>query len=189
MKKCTIVFVILPLLLTVLLSGCTEKTSIKEIYQKVAVIDYVDRTITYDSDIYHYEYAHNKLILTYPNDTVCMLYNRDSFITIEWQSIAGHDNEVKAVYDQGYLHPNVIMYQVLEAPPSPMAPSKETNASPLRGILVVLIGGVIVFFPKAVWYIKSGWRYKDAEPSEVAIIVHRLSGVVAIVAGLVWMIT
>lgn len=188
MKK-NIAFLLLILTLsTMLLTACTDETAIKQVYQKVAVINYTDRTITYDGVTYHYEYSHNKLKLVYPNETICTLYNRDSFISMDWQYSENQGEDVKAVYELGYLHPNVIMYQILEAPPTSKPEKAEAIESSFGGVFVIFIGAFIVFFPKTVWLMKDGWRKKEAQPSNTAIIMHRVSGIVAILAGLIWLV-
>ena len=52
-------------------------------------------------------------------------------------------------------------------------------------ILLLLIVGVInTAWPQAAWYLETGWKIKDAEPSELALGVNRVVGVVLlIVAG------
>ena len=39
--------------------------------------------------------------------------------------------------------------------------------------------------PRAAWYLSYGWRYKDAEPSDAALVVARLGGAAAITAGVI----
>lgn len=59
------------------------------------------------------------------------------------------------------------------------------SGSVLAGLLLILFGAVGVVEPKAIWYLNSGWRYKDAEPSDLALLVHRFGGGVAAVVGLI----
>lgn len=53
------------------------------------------------------------------------------------------------------------------------------------GFLLILIGLFNLITPETSWYLKYGWRYKDAEPSEAAIVFGRIGGVVAILIGIV----
>lgn len=43
-------------------------------------------------------------------------------------------------------------------------------------VLLLVMGGVCVFAPRYSWYLSFGWRYKNAEPSDVALNVSRVSG-------------
>ena len=37
--------------------------------------------------------------------------------------------------------------------------------------------------PHTAWYWSYGWRYKNAEPSDLALTAERIGGVIAIVVG------
>jgi hypothetical protein len=50
--------------------------------------------------------------------------------------------------------------------------------------LFIIIGALNVIFPKASWYMKSGWQFKNAEPSDLALIMIRVGGIIAIVVGI-----
>lgn len=54
---------------------------------------------------------------------------------------------------------------------------------PLIGLLLILLGAVGTAFPKAMWYLSRGWHYKNAEPSDLSLLSHRLGGVVMAVLG------
>lgn len=53
------------------------------------------------------------------------------------------------------------------------------------GILLIVLGGVGAAAPRALWYIGYGWRYKDVEPSNMALLVNRVSGIIGIVLGII----
>lgn len=51
---------------------------------------------------------------------------------------------------------------------------------------VVLLGGIIgLAAPKVIWWLTTGWRIKDAEPSDFALIVYRIIGGLVIIAGII----
>lgn len=52
--------------------------------------------------------------------------------------------------------------------------------------LLIVIGLWNVISPESAWYASSGWRYKDAEPSDDALYVHRVAGGFAIFLGVIW---
>ena len=39
--------------------------------------------------------------------------------------------------------------------------------------------------PRAAWALSYGWRFKDAEPSEAALVVNRVCGGALVLLGLV----
>lgn len=60
---------------------------------------------------------------------------------------------------------------------------------PFVGFLL-LVGGVFsAAFPYAAWYGSIGWKIRDAEPSEAALAMNRVGGVVAVVIGLIVMVS
>lgn len=58
----------------------------------------------------------------------------------------------------------------------------------LFGLIFIAIGIVNIAFPKASWYMKYGWQFKNAEPTEAALIMSRIGGVLAVVIGLIILI-
>ena len=52
------------------------------------------------------------------------------------------------------------------------------------GLILIILGIVAIINPKLSWYLSWGWRFKDVEPSEAALIAARLSGVIFVLFGL-----
>lgn len=50
-------------------------------------------------------------------------------------------------------------------------------------LLLIFIGLVGAIFPEAIWFLSIGWRLRDAEPSNLALGVHRFSGIVITIIG------
>ncbi len=53
------------------------------------------------------------------------------------------------------------------------------------GFILIIVGILNIAFPKAMWMISDGWKFRDAEPSDAAIAMHRFGGVVGIFIGIV----
>ncbi|BBI34186.1 DUF6199 family natural product biosynthesis protein [Cohnella abietis] len=53
----------------------------------------------------------------------------------------------------------------------------------LLPVLFIILGAVGVFFPRISWYLGIGWQFKNAEPSTAALVSARISGILAIAAG------
>jgi hypothetical protein len=51
-------------------------------------------------------------------------------------------------------------------------------------LMFLLIGVLNIVFPRAAWFMKYGWQYKNAEPSQMAIISARIGGIIAVVIGI-----
>ncbi len=54
-------------------------------------------------------------------------------------------------------------------------------------LLLIGMGAVMVLAPQTVWLLRYGWQFRDAEPSSLALGVSRASGVVVILAGIVFL--
>ncbi|MDF2715470.1 MAG: hypothetical protein K0R28_2395 [Paenibacillus sp.] len=50
--------------------------------------------------------------------------------------------------------------------------------------LFIGIGLLNLLFPKTAWFWNIGWQFKNAEPSEAAILMGRIGGILAIGIGL-----
>ena len=55
----------------------------------------------------------------------------------------------------------------------------------LFGLFMIIIGAVNALFPETGWHMSEGWKFKNAEPSEEALLWGRLGGIVCIVIGIV----
>ena len=52
------------------------------------------------------------------------------------------------------------------------------------GILILLAVGIFnTVSPYTAWYLECGWRYENAEPSEMALGMARFGGIVALVVA------
>lgn len=52
------------------------------------------------------------------------------------------------------------------------------------GLLLIPLGVLQAVFPQAFWFINHGWKFKDAEPSELALGLGRAGGVLVAIIGL-----
>lgn len=65
-----------------------------------------------------------------------------------------------------------------------MNASREYSGRPLLGLVLIALGLWYTLSPRSAWYLSWGWRYKDAEPSDAALVVSRISGVLVILFGI-----
>lgn len=61
--------------------------------------------------------------------------------------------------------------------------SRLSSGNPI-GLLFIFIGLFGFAFPHAAWYLEFGWKLRDAEPSEFALIAHRVGGAFIVLIGL-----
>lgn len=54
----------------------------------------------------------------------------------------------------------------------------------LIGLFCIIAGLINAISPETGWYLSRGWQYKDAEPSEAALLWGRAGGVIAILIGI-----
>lgn len=52
------------------------------------------------------------------------------------------------------------------------------------GVLLIAVGLFNLLAPEQAWYFSKGWQFKDAEPSDGALYMGRISGVVIIILGI-----
>ena len=54
-------------------------------------------------------------------------------------------------------------------------------------IIVFVIGIWNILLPYSAWYLHSGWKYKDSEPTEFALAMYRVGGVVSVIVSVaIW---
>ncbi len=65
---------------------------------------------------------------------------------------------------------------------------QEENSIPwgrkLLGVVLILAGGLWVANPEWDWFLRRGWMYKDAEPSEAYLGITRFSGILLLLVGI-----
>ena len=73
---------------------------------------------------------------------------------------------------------------VLSERRSHMNPYIGSGFGGLGGLLLIALGLIDLIVPKVSWYLGYGWRYKDAEPSDAALVFARMGGAIAIAIGI-----
>lgn len=56
--------------------------------------------------------------------------------------------------------------------------------SAVFAVIVILIGIFNLVAPDAAWELSRGWQFKDAEPSDAALVAARIGGGVTILIGI-----
>ena len=152
----------------VLLCACGREP-LSPVYEKNGyTVDTEAQTITKGADVIRYSFGGNgKVTFTYPDNTTTSWSQNGTgtsslfFDTDRWPSAW----ELMDVLDRDDL------------------PQRRTG-NPL-GLLLIPLGILQAVFPQAFWFVNHGWKYKDAEPSELALGLGRVGGAVIALIGLI----
>lgn len=182
MKKQFTVLVITALLLFSLCacSSASETTSSDSTYtivnnEKIFTVDKDNHTIFDGTHTYKYSFSGDsstyKINITYPNGSTYFWNYSGSFGTGGWS-----DDYNEELYIDGSTLCDVVLAK------APKATNSENN---FAGIFLICVGIFNAAFPKAAWFMGHGWRYKNAEPSELALAMPRVAGIIAVIAGII----
>ena len=171
MKRIIVIF----LLAALLLSGCAPEETVHTVTLNRNGIDYAftvdteNRTISDGQYTYTYTVNGDHTTITYPNGARYYWTQNGMFGSGGWDD---H-------YDpQTYTDGDMLIDVMDETTPEP----KKGNF--LVGLLLAALGAFHTFAPYAAWYLSRGWLYKNAEPSDAALVLARISGVIMMVLGL-----
>jgi uncharacterized protein YjeT (DUF2065 family) len=92
-------------------------------------------------------------------------------------------NRYNGTFDGSYVAGDTLYSAIKKGISTPINPSK------LLVCLVCIVCGLIgIISPYTAWKMSIGWRFRDAEPSELALNMERLGGVIAIAIGVIVLI-
>ena len=152
----------------VLLCACGREP-VSTVYEKNGyTVDTEAQTITKGEDVIRYSFGSNgKVTFTYPDNT-----------TTSWSQNGTGTSSLFFDFDRwpGALD----RIDVLERDDLP----ERKTGNPL-GLLLIPLGILQAVFPQAFWFVNHGWKYRDAEPSELALGLGRVGGVLIDIIGLI----
>lgn len=165
----------LVLLLSLSLFGCAAKQTNYTVTMRGIqfTVDTVQKTITEGENVYHYTASGGSsfgVTITYPNGSTYSFSQSGGMGMSSWS-----DDYAEDVYT-----PGDILVDVLKAD----APKRLNPDKVLAGLILVAVGIFDVLAPKVSWYLGYGWRYKDAEPSDAALVFARIGGAIVIAIGI-----
>lgn len=179
MKRCLTILAVLMMLLT--LFACAKQSSTYTITKDNTEfrVDLEKNTISDETNTYQYEYSGNsssyRIVIIYPNGS-SYWYNKSGS--------AGNGGWSDDYDEDAYVNGDTLRDVVLAKAPKEVSPGKILGA-----LVLAALGVVDIACPKVTWYLGYGWRFKDAEPSEAALIFARIGGAVAIVLGVILLLS
>lgn len=139
---------------------------------KTYSVDQIERTITVDGYTCEFNVTHGgRFVVTYPDGST---YSVDS--DIGWGGSHSED------FDPDKYVSGDTLWKVLE---QDRPGTKQTSTHGGLGILLVIFGILEAAFPRVSWWLSHGWRFKNAEPSDLALGLGRMAGVIMILAGII----
>lgn len=167
-----IVLVLLTLLCCVTIIGCGQDSS--TVYEKDGyTIDFDAETITKGNDVYTFSISEHG-----NQSSIDIVYPNGATYFFQWNGNSGHGGWSNDYDPERYADGDFLMDLLSFDPPEPR------RGNPLAGLLVICFGLFDAISPRTAWYLSYGWRYKNAEPSDAALIIGRIGGIVCIVLGI-----
>lgn len=164
-----------------LLPACGKSTGDSNVYNveyggKTYTVNQNEQTISVDGYICEFD------VSSRGNTTdVTITYPDGSSWWQSWSNGSGHGGFSNDYDDSRYVS-GYTLWNVLERG-NPGSGNGSAHAG--LGILLVLFGVVEAVFPKGSWWLSHGWRYKNAEPSDLALGLGRAVGVGMILVGVI----
>ena len=146
----------------------------------VALAFHDDGIIRYGDETYTYSVSSLGVTIEYPNG---YLYTHsrqnDSQSSGQWSYPLDASGFVSAT-ELGYLDEGLLVAEIQSRT------GKSNFAPKLIATLLLLAAGIwLAIKPQTAWYMAEGWRFKNAEPSDAALGLYRVSGIVIAAMGVV----
>lgn len=113
---------------------------------------------------------------TYPDGSIWYCQSDNGGGSFGWSD--GYDPE-----SAGYLPGDTLEEMLVHNGPASSKNGVFKNIFP--ALLLIAAGAILLIAPRGVWYLETGWRFKGAEPSDMALAVNRFLGGVLLVVAIV----
>ena len=180
MKKSIAVF--FAALFLVSLCSCQKNESSAPSIDRVTIngteylADYTQNTITFDGHICSFDLSPQgdgvRLELTYPDGSTYW------WVESGQMGYGGWSDD----YDESRYVSGDVLRQVLKL--EEQSKQSESHGHPVPGLLLLVLGAFNALKPETAWMMEYGWRFKNAQPSDLALSANRLSGVLCILLGI-----
>ena len=137
------------------------------------VVDFQAGTITGEGEVYSFAIQGDSIRIDYPNGV---------YFVRTGSATAGYGPLDQPFSTAGYLSEDTL-FKALEGGDTEGG-WRPGSYAPLA-VLLLPLGIFSLAKPERAWYVSWGWRYKNAEPSDGALLAQQLEGVVLVVIGIV----
>lgn len=173
--------------LVLLLCSCQPAAQKVTLEGKDFTVDRDEGTITCEGEVYYFRItdgiAGKDVEFSYPDGSRCIYSWQNTNAAGMGFSGMSLDYDPEA---NGYV-PGDTLWAVLDlALEVGKAPVSVEN---IALVIIAVVGGAfLLFWPRLAWTLACGWRYKDAEPSTLALSLNRLWGGLALGSGTLYLL-
>ena len=143
------------------------------------VVDAENCTIFDDENVYQYTFSKSSsgynVKITYPDGSFYS-YNKEISGSISTGSGSWSDDYDEERYIDGQILCDLLIDH---------EPKDSKSVNPVLILVLIGVGIFFLAFPRAAWFLEYGWRYKDVEPSDVALGFQRAGGVFLIIFAVI----
>lgn len=158
-------------------TGCAKAPLISTADGKTLIFEDDNRTFKYIDEVYHYRVADNDIYITYPNGYIYSQNINSNAAAKSWDIPAGMP-EISSAEEIGYIDENYLVDAILKH----MRLKSEKSTTGIFAIIIAAAVGLWgIISPGSLWYVSYGWRYKNAQPTQAAIILNRIAGVILLI--------
>ena len=162
--------IIAAVLCAVLLCGCGRKPT-STVYEKDGwTVDTVAQTLTKNGDVIAYRISGNNVTFSYPDGTTSS-WNQSDSMGFGTSSLNFDVDRWPSAWE---------LMDMLERDDE-----RERGIGNPVGLLLIPFGILQAAFPRFFWFLSDGWKYRNAEPSDMAIGLGRVGGVIIAFIGLI----
>lgn len=180
-----VLFCLIPMLVLFLAPVCASEADSTYVVDRDGIsftVNPESRTITVDGYSYHYEVEtsgeQKTTTITYPNGATFY------WVQEEYVGYGGWSDD----YDPDTYMDGDILLDIVDQ----IRPAKEKIGDGIEINLMNVLIGLVVFVlgiftaanPEDAWYWSNGWRFKNAEPSDMALTMSQFGGIVMIIGGI-----
>lgn len=160
-------------------SSAQDSTYTVERNHQFFTVDTENSTISDETNLYRYDLSKSSsgyhITITYPDNSTYWLDAQYHEIATSLQS-GWSDN-----YDAERYVAGDTLCDVLEEE----MPTQSKSKNIFVILLLIIIGIINIASPHTAWYLEYGWRFKDAEPSNWALIANRCGGILVLAIAIV----
>ena len=193
-----VILILSVVILSLLLSSCNSNQPQSEPYSATVETNGQSITIIFDESSFssgkieakngEYEFQYEtqlnglKFTVTYPDGCIY------SQTTISGGISYPHDYDSSEREAKGYIDLLSLDWAIDSAVDNAQGKGSQNGPSPLLAVLLLGCGVWHLFAPKTAWWLARGWWYKNAEPSDLALMLYRILGIILLFVGIICLI-